>query len=92
MRFCCRAFEYWHSMAGKRGFGVFAAEIGNPPAAFVIQHRALDSGENPPAFSPVPLSLISDLVIQFCPWCGTRLDEFYRGTVEQIDKTGFKLI
>jgi hypothetical protein len=92
MRFCCRAFEYWYGMAGTRGFGAFAAENGNTPTTFVIQHRALDNDATPPAFSPSPLSLVSDLIIQFCPWCGTKLDEFYRGHEQHIDRTNLKLL
>lgn len=79
-------------MAGMRGFGTFAAEIGSTPASFIIQHRALDSGASAPAFSPSPLSLVSDLVVQFCPWCGVKLDEFYRGQERQIDRTDLKLL
>jgi hypothetical protein len=91
MRFCCRAFEYWHGMAGTRGFGAFAAEMQGAAATFIIQHRALDSDGNPPAFTASPLSLVSDLVIQFCPWCGVKLDEFYL-SVEQISRTDLKLL
>lgn len=42
MKFCCLGFEHWHSAAGTRGFGVFAADGEYGPAMFLIQHRALD--------------------------------------------------
>jgi hypothetical protein len=92
MGYCCRAFEYWHGMAGMRGFGAFAAQIGSTPASFIIQHRALDSDASAPAFSSSPLSLVSDLVVQFCPWCGVKLDEFYRGQEQKIERTDLKLL
>lgn len=92
MKFCCRAFEHWNGAAGTRGFGLFAAESEQGPAMFLIQHRALDADTRPPEFSPSPLSLVSDLIIQFCPWCGTRLDQFYRDTQAQIDRTDLKLL
>jgi hypothetical protein len=71
---------------------LFAAESEQGPAMFLIQHRALDADTRPPEFSPSPLSLVSDLIIQFCPWCGTRLDQFYRDTQAQIDRTDLKLL
>jgi hypothetical protein len=92
MKFCCRAFEHWHGAAGTRGFGVFAAESEQDQAMFLIQHRALDADARSPEYSPSPLSLVSDLIIQFCPWCGTKLDEFYRVTKKQIDRTDLKLL
>lgn len=92
MKYCCRAFEHWHGAAGTRGFSVFAAGSNQGPAMFLIQHRALDADGRPPEFSPSPLSLVSDLIIQFCPWCGTKLDESYRNTQTQIDRTDLKLL
>ena len=91
MKFCCLGFEHWHNAAGTRGFGVFAADGEHGPAMFLIQHRALDANGRPPEQSPSPLSLVSDLIIQFCPWCGTKLGEFYRDT-DQIDRTDLKLL
>jgi hypothetical protein len=79
-------------MAGTRGFGAFTADLGGDSSTFIIQHRALDSAASPPAFSPSPLSLVSELVIQFCPWCGVKLDEFYRGLEKQIDRNDLKLL
>jgi hypothetical protein len=79
-------------MAAARGFAVFAARVESPPAMFVIQHRALDTGAGDPPFSESPLSLVSDLVIQFCPWCGVKLEEFYRGVEQEIDRIDLKLI
>jgi hypothetical protein len=91
MNFCCRAFEHWYKASGTRGFGAFAAQIDEGPAVFVVQHRALDAGASPPNFSPSPFSLVSDLIIQFCPWCGAKLDDFYRESKGQIDRTDLKL-
>jgi hypothetical protein len=92
MRFCCRAFEYWHNAAGERGFGVFVAHDASPEPLFVIQHRALDSNGSPPALAPTPLSLVSDLIIKFCPWCGLKLEDFYLETARNIDRTDLKVI
>lgn len=92
MRFCCKAFEYWHGMAGTRGFGAFAADVENPPVLFVIQHRAVDDDAGPPPFTASPLAMVSELLIQFCPWCGVKLDGFYRGNEKEIDRSDLKLL
>ena len=92
MTFCCRAFEYWFERAGERGFGVFSAHDTAPKPLFVIQHRALDRDGSSPAFAPTPFSLVSDLIIQFCPWCGSNLEDFYRDATLDIDRTNLKVI
>src|SRR6185437_8006326 len=75
MRFCCAQFEGICGFAGGRGFGIVPyrdEEI----QRFILQHRALDAQAKPP-FSSTPLSLISELHLVFCPWCGVRLEYFY---------------
>lgn len=68
---CKRAFENLE----ERGFSVFLAEA--PPLNFVLRHRAVDAADIGTTNSPVPLSLISETGISFCPWCGTDLARFY---------------
>ena len=91
MKFCCRAFEHLHGIAGTRGFGVFS-EVSEIPAMFIIQHRALDSDGTPPPSCPSPPSLVSDLVIQFCPWCGVSLADFYYGIELQMERADLKVV
>lgn len=83
MKFCCEQFRLNFEMSGTRGFGVFS--VGNfykDQTAFIIQHRAIEPGAEPPSFTKSPLSLVSQMHIQFCPWCGTELDEFYGASPE----------
>jgi hypothetical protein len=77
-------------MAGSRGFGVFATD--DPPyrVGFVVQHRALEPGGEPPKHAPSPLSLISEMRISYCPWCGTNLVEHY-GKDREIMRKDLKL-
>jgi hypothetical protein len=76
--------------AGKRGFGVFVAPglAGEPE--FVLQHRALNPGRSLDTGEET-VSLVTDAVIQFCPWCGTRLSRFYRRCVEQLLRPGLRV-
>lgn len=76
MTFCCGAFQANFEMAGHRGFSVFAVALEKDKAAFIVQHRAMENFESPPDMG-APVSLISEMYIHCCPWCGTRLQQFY---------------
>jgi hypothetical protein len=76
MTFCCDAFKANFEMAGTRGFGVFSVKLDKNGVAFIVQNRAMESGADAPVTSS-PLSLISEMHIRFCPWCGKELDRFY---------------
>ena len=83
MKFCCNGYKYHFENAGTRGFGVFSiGRFYKDETAFILQHRAMELGAAPPSETQSPLSLVSDMHIQFCPWCGTRLDEFYGASPE----------
>jgi len=86
MKCCCFGFESASQMAGSRGFGLFtvAAESGEPQ--FVLQHRALDPAATSPSTAH-PVSIVSDTVIQFCPWCG-EVEGMVRQCMEKIRASG----
>jgi hypothetical protein len=73
MNFCCGAFRSNFEMAGTRGFGVFSVQSNKKEVAFIVQNRATEPGVDAPVISS-PLSLISEMYISFCPWCGKKLD------------------
>jgi hypothetical protein len=76
MMFCCNAFESNFKMAGTRGFGVFSIQSDKNEAAFIVQNRAMEAGAIAPTTGS-PISLISEMYIRFCPWCGKELNQFY---------------
>jgi len=86
MRWCCRTFQGWFEEAGKRGLGVFVATQDDSGPKFILQYRALDPGV-PAPHTQFPLSSVSDVCIQFCPWCGANLHETYRNTFRELDKS-----
>jgi len=53
---------------------------------FVLQHRAVGPGIEVTT-SPVvaPVSLQTEIGIQFCPWCGVRLAEWYRKSLRELE-------
>jgi len=84
MKWCCMGFEGNFQMAGARGFGTFVSRKDGQEPSFILQHRAVDPGVVVPN-SGHPLSLVSDIHIQFCPWCGVKLRDFYKGSLAELD-------
>jgi hypothetical protein len=90
MNWCCLAFKEHFSLAGMRGLGVFVSMKGGPPPAFILQHRSLDPGASLKQ-TEVPLALVSDSHICFCPWCGANLRKHYKKTVQNLDRSDLKI-
>ena len=89
MKFCCEAFERLHQNAGLREFAVFTARYPDG-SVFVLQHRALDPDALPP-FTESPMSSVSELLLNYCPWCGVTLQQFYRDHLIELDQSELKL-
>lgn len=90
MKWCCMGFQGNFQMAGSRGFGVFVASNNGLEPNFILQHRAPDAGSPPPDTS-YPMSLLTDAYIQFCPWCGVRLRNFYRDSCGELDRSDLRV-
>lgn len=63
---------------GQRGFfGACRDDDGRP--TFFLLHRAVAPGrESQFPSTPFPVSLISQIAIRFCPWCGVELGKQYK--------------
>jgi hypothetical protein len=90
MKWCCKVFQGWFEEAGKRGLGVFVSTQGDPEPAFILQHRALNPGVPAPQ-TDSPLSLVSDVHISFCPWCGADLKRAYRDSFRELDRSELRV-
>lgn len=89
MKFCCHGIEGLHQNSGLREFAVFTARYPDS-FVFVLQHRALDPDVLPP-FTESPMSAISELLLNFCPWCGVNLKQFYCDQPKELDRSDLKL-
>jgi hypothetical protein len=89
MKFCCSGVEELHHNSGLREFGLFAARYPDG-VVFVLQHRALDPDALPP-FTESPMSTVSELLLNYCPWCGVNLKQFYLHELNELDKSELKL-
>lgn len=90
MRWCCMGFQGNFQMAGSRGVAVFVSTRGESEPAFILEFRALDAGA-PVPYTDYPLSSVSQIQLQFCPWCGVRLREWYRDTFRELDRSDLAL-
>lgn len=90
MKWCCKVFQGWLGEAGKRGIGVFVAIEGDSDPAFILQYRALDE-EAPVPHTPFPLSSVSEVNINFCPWCGANLKKSYRDSFRELDRSELRV-
>lgn len=86
MRWCCAQFQGLHSEAGMRGMGVFARRSVDGAAYFVLQNRATEPNVSVSTTPLAPISLVSEIGIQFCPWCGVRLLEHYRDEIASLER------
>src|SRR5262245_61429940 len=85
---CCSPFEGAFENAGERGLAVVVgARDADEPASFYLQGRAVDQNVTPDFHTPFPLALVSEVGITFCPWCGVRLEKYYRRRLEQMRKS-----
>ena len=90
MAWCCKSFEWRFQSAGERGFAVFAAFEDSDGPIFVLQHRSLDTDAIAPNV-PVKISLITDSVIEFCPWCGAHLKRYYKKRARELDRSKLRV-
>jgi uncharacterized protein (UPF0212 family) len=56
-----------------------------------LQYRAVDKGKENCIQSDVPASIIIDVGIAFCPWCGSNLEKYYRKHVNSLYREDLKL-
>lgn len=86
MRWCCAQFQGWHAESGQRGLGVFARKMPEGDSAFVLQHRAAEPNVRVITDPVAPFSIVAEIGIQYCPWCGVRLLEWYRQDLRMLER------
>lgn len=91
VKWCCAAFQGHYQNAGERTFSVLVDQDSSQQPAFFLQHRALDPGDQLPSSVQVPVSVISDVQIRFCPWCGRSLARWYKLWIADLRKSTVRL-
>jgi hypothetical protein len=77
MEWCCRVFEGWYDLAGKRGLGVLVEQEEDGRPRFLLQFRSVDAGDESKVLTEVPFEIKGTVGIAFCPWCGKHLEPWY---------------
>jgi len=77
VKWCCGVFKGWFEAAGERGIGILVDRDEDGSAAFTIQSRSVELDDEGPKDHPRPVTLVAELRIQFCPWCGHSLVDVY---------------
>ena len=91
MRWCCTVFEGWYSQAGERGLGVLAGITPDNEPEFLIQFRAIGDGERLSVSSPEAILTETQIGILYCPWCGRKLEQWYRRDLAELDRPNLKI-
>ena len=87
---CCVAFKSAFDAAGERAFAIVVDRF-LEGYAFILQHRALEPDDPGPKNHPRPISIVSEMHIHFCPWCGRSLEEFYRARLAEMVRPGLTI-
>ncbi len=59
---------------------------------FVLQSRAFEKDQEPTdLIAEVPMSLVTESNMQFCPWCGKNLVRWYRHVIDTLIRPDFKI-
>jgi uncharacterized protein (UPF0212 family) len=91
MKWCCNTFKSHYEQAGKRGSAILVGKnyFDNPQVT--IQFRAVSIGNEEKVSSDILTSIIIDVGIDFCPWCGQNLSKFYSKTAKELFREGLKI-
>lgn len=92
MQWCCIGFENMWERVGKRGAAILidASDQASMPG-FFVQFRAVDTGIEPKLPDDAPVSVVTEIGIAFCPWCGVSLREFYGTIAARISRSEFRI-
>jgi hypothetical protein len=91
MKWCCTPFRAWYEVAGQRGFAILIGRDSKGLGEFTVQHRLAD--KNTPELPPTdyPVSIISEIDISYCPWCGRNLKEWYAKDISELYRPGLRI-
>jgi hypothetical protein len=90
IKWCCVGFEAAYQAAGERSIAVIVDEDQGEPE-FFLQSRAVDAGDEQKIDAVVPISLVIENGIQFCPWCGRSLHKWYGTRATELRRPDLRI-
>jgi len=91
MKWCCVGFKSAYDAAGQRGSAILIGRDSLNAPEFTLQYRAIDAGKENYIQSDIPTSIIIDVRILFCLWCGANLEKFYAGQIDALFRNGLRI-
>lgn len=91
IKWCCPGFEANYDKAGERGLGVLIGRDSTGRPEFTLQFRVVDKGAEQSVNSEAPISLVEDIGMCYCPWCGRDLTKWYGDNVDDLYKPDLKI-
>jgi hypothetical protein len=96
IKWCCIGFEGGYGEAGRRWSGVLVGRDFQGRPEFTLQFRAVDKGNehlvtSQTASREIPISLVVDVGMQYCPWCGRDLEKWYGDVVDTLYRPNLKI-
>lgn len=91
MKWCCLTFEGRYEAAGERDFAVLIEAGPDARPRFILQHRAVDNGQEGSVHSEGPVSLVSEVRIHYCPWCGRDLKKTYGKFADSLSRPALRI-
>jgi hypothetical protein len=94
MKWCCPGFKGNYDEAGQRGMGVLIGRNYEGRPEFTLQFRAVGKGNEQFISSSnerIPFSLVVDIGVRYCPWCGRDLEKWYAELVDDFYRPDLKI-
>jgi hypothetical protein len=93
-RMVLRRFSGELYICGRTGLCSSSGKGDDLEARFLIQSRAVakqDQERLKIASADVPVALLTETGLAFCPWCGVNLARFYRKRLAELDRPGLSI-
>ena len=84
IKWCCSNFQSAYDNGGERGESVLVLRDYFGKAAFALQHRCSDKAVEPTPVTDYPIAWVTQSRIFFCPWCGKKLEKWYREPIDRL--------
>lgn len=92
MKWCCVGFKGNYEQAGQRGTSILVGRDSLGAPEVTLQCRVVDKGqEGAIDCDNYPISIVTDLRIVFCPWCGRNVEKWYRKEVDTLFRPDLKI-
>lgn len=91
MKWCCAGFKGNYGEAGQRGVGILVGRDFEGRPEFTLQFRAIERGNEQAVISEKPISLVVDVSMRYCPWCGSNLEEWYGDVADALHRQDLKI-